>query len=330
MQVLSNIDLRDWHTLAAQSQAKTLLLLQEPEELKASTSDDYILGGGSNTLFVGEIAQRIIHPCWRGISVFAETPSHVIVRAAAGERWNDVVCFCCENGWFGLENLAAIPGCIGAAPVQNIGAYGRQCADVLAAVEVYDRQRQEFLTVCGQDCALAYRDSRFKQDWAHYVIVAVRLLLKKQGELHLNYAPLPSMRATLNTPKDVYQAVTTIRWDKLPQPKKLPNAGSFFHNPIISAKQAHKLQRRYPDMPIFECHGQQVKIPAAWLIEHCGLKGVYEGAVGIYERHALILVNKGSATGAEILAFARRVQNEVYSAFDISLTIEPVIVGEER
>lgn len=330
MRVLSQVDLSGWHTLAAKALARELRVLESPEELNVLTLGDHILGGGSNTLFVGEVEQRLIHPAWGGVRVEKENRAQLWLYAAAGENWNDVAAFTVAQGWYGLENLAAIPGCVGAAPVQNIGAYGVECESRLAEIEVFDRQSKETYRIHPQDCDFHYRSSRFKHEWkSRYLITGVVFLLHKQGRLQLDYGPLASLAHPPDSPQQLFEEITRIRRSKLPDPEVLPNAGSFFHNPILTKDEFAQLQTQFPEIPHFPAGVRQVKIPAAWLIEQCGFKGAREGPVGIYDKHALVLTNQGGS-GEAILRFARRVQHAVFEKFSVTLAIEPIIIGEKH
>ena len=328
MRLLRQVDLSAWHTFSAHAQADRLLVMEALEEVREIGRRDYILGGGSNTLFVGDVRRRLLHPAWKGIEIICETRKTVKLRVAAGEKWDDVVAYVSRAGWYGLENLAAIPGTVGAAPVQNIGAYGVECEKAVDTVEVYDRVDKHFAEIPASACAFSYRDSRFKHEWrARYVIVAVVFSLKKQGKLLLDYAPLAAYDEKLGSPLAVYRAVTKIRWSKLPRPELLPNAGSFFHNPLVQSEKLKALRKSYPQLPFHPHAKKMAKIPAAWLIERCGFKGASDGPVGVYDKHALVLVNRGGS-GEQILAFAGKIRDEVEARFGIRLVREPTVIGE--
>ena len=328
MRVLRQVDLSAWHTFSAHAQADRLLVMEAADELRDIRAQDHILGGGSNTVFVGEVRRRLVHPAWKGMKIIDETPEAVKLRVAAGENWDDLVSCASRRGWYGLENLAAIPGKVGAAPVQNIGAYGRECDKVIDTIEVYDRFDKCFCDIPASACDFSYRDSRFKREWrARHVIVAVIFSLKKHADLHLDYGLLAQYRERLKTPLDVCRAVTKIRWSKLPHPEILPNAGSFFHNPLVRRDVLKALRKGYPELPFHPGAKTMVKIPAAWLIERCGFKGARDGPVGVYDKHALILVNQGGS-GEQILAFARKIRDDVEARFGIRLVREPIVIGE--
>lgn len=328
MRVLRQVNLSSWHSFCAHAQADRLLVVEVAEELRELQAQDHILGGGSNTVFVGEVRRRLVHPAWKGMKIIEETAESVKLWAAAGEKWDDLVAYTSRQGWHGLENLAAIPGTVGAAPVQNIGAYGMECNKLIDTIEVYDRLDQRFYNIPGSSCDFSYRSSRFKSEWRRrYVIVAVIFSLKKNAGLCLDYGALAQYGRRLRTPSDVYRVVTKIRWSKLPRPETLPNAGSFFQNPLVSREVLSTLHKCYPELPFYPCAQSLVKIPAAWLIERCGFKGACDGPIGVYDKHALILVNRGGS-GEQILAFARKIRDEVEARFGIRLVREPIVIGE--
>lgn len=325
MEILRRAALAPYHTLAAAgTEADTLILLDNESELDAVSSDSHILGGGSNTLFVGTIAQPLVKLRLYGIEVRHEDSEFVDICAKAGRNWHELVRFTVENGWYGLENLALIPGTVGAAPVQNIGAYGVECSSCLTAVEVYDRTRREFAVIAGADCGFAYRQSHFKGKWAgQFVITGVQFRLRKHGTLQKSY---PGISQDIAAPKQMFDAICAIRQAKLPDPAVHPNAGSFFHNPIVDAAAAAALAALHPELPRWPQPDGRVKLSAGWLIEQAGCKGVYHGAVGMSAQHALVLVNRGG-TGEDILAYADFVQTAVAKKFGIRLIIEPTILG---
>ncbi|WP_057668209.1 UDP-N-acetylmuramate dehydrogenase, partial [Xanthomonas citri] len=257
---------------------------------------------------------------------------HAIVRAGAGVNWHALVLYALQQGLSGLENLALIPGTVGACPIQNIGAYGAQVGDFIHVVEAFDRHSQQFVRLDAADCAFGYRDSVFKQQPERYLIVAVEFNLPLLHELRLDYAgireELAGMGAELAGAADVAQAVINIRRRKLPDPDVLGNAGSFFKNPLLPSEQIAALQASFADMPVYP--GEQAgqgKLSAAWLIEQCGWKGKREGDAGVSPDHALVLVNYGTATGAQLLDFARRIAESVRERYSVILEPEPRIIG---
>jgi len=255
-----------------------------------------------------------------------------LVRADAGVNWNDFVGWTLGRGLLGLENMALIPGTVGACPIQNIGAYGVEVGEFIETVEVFDRQSQRMKRIPRAECELSYRDSLFKQDLNRYVICAVEFLLPRTRELKLDYAGVREELAGMGvaTPRAVHvaEAISRIRTRKLPNPAILGNAGSFFKNPIIPAAQAESMKSQYANLPIFPGDSDATrKISAAWMIEQAGWKGFREGDAGIAEQHALVLVNHGNATGQQLLALARRVAKSVHENFGVRIEPEPRIIG---
>lgn len=326
MQSLQHVDLRGYHTLAAPLFADTLTLIEADDELAALPRHALMLGRGSNIIFADHVQIPLARLQTQGWQVVSEDDAHVHVVVKAGQEWHDFVRESVMHGWQGLENLALIPGTVGAAPVQNIGAYGVEVGQYIAQVHVYDREEKRFLTIPESACGFAYRQSHFKGQWrARYIITAVEFRLNKVPQLCLTYAGLADQREALTTPQAVMDAVVAIRQSKLPDPTIYPNAGSFFHNPVISREAFAHVHAAHPDIPAHIGAGG-VKIPAAWLIEQVGLKGYRDGAVSISPQHALVLINEGGS-GQDILRFAAMVQARVRERFAIDLHIEPIIIG---
>jgi UDP-N-acetylmuramate dehydrogenase len=288
-----------------------------------------ILGGGSNILLRGDVPGLVLHNRILGRAVLTESPNELELVVGAGENWHDLVVWTVEQGWGGLENLALIPGTVGAAPIQNIGAYGVELADSLLwleAVHLGDGQLKRFSR---QDCALGYRDSIFKRHLqGQYAIVRVafRLVPQAKRELQLDYGTLRQTLADLALPttvKGVMQAVMHIRQSRLPDPKQLGNAGSFFKNPLVPKAQFEALLADYPQLPHYPTEDKGwVKIPAAWLIEQAGWKGRQEGAVGVHRQQALVLVHYGGGEGQQLWALAQAIQASVQHKFGIELSPE--------
>jgi UDP-N-acetylmuramate dehydrogenase len=290
-----------------------------------------VLGEGSNVLLTRDFdglvlrieAQRIQQSHWAG--------DNAVVRAEAGRGWHDFVRWSVDAGFGGLENLSLIPGTVGAAPIQNIGAYGVELAACIEAVEVYDRATRGFDLLDRTACAFGYRDSVFKREPARRIVTAVRFRFGSDWSPVLSY---PGVREELaargvvstSTPADVSDAVSAIRARKLPDPRVLGNAGSFFKNPLLPQAEADALVARHPGMPRWDAGGGRSKISAGWLIEQAGLKGHREGDAGVSAQHALVLVNHGRASGAQLLALARHVQGVVHARFGVHLEPEPLIL----
>ena len=293
-------------------------------------SDILVLGEGSNVLFTGDYAGTVIVMAARGVAMLDDDGTRALIRVAAGERWDDFVRWSLGQGYAGLENLILIPGTVGAAPLQNIGAYGVEVGEFIHAIEVWDRAAQRAVTLDRGACGFAYRDSIFKRDPDRYLITAVVFALPREHALRLDYVgvreELAAMGVTQPAPFHVAEAVLRLRTRKLPDPAVIGNAGSFFKNPVVPHAQAEALKREHADLPLWPGPDGHTKLSAAWLIEACGYKGLREGDAGISNRHALVLVNHGEARGAELWALAQRVQTGVRARFGVALEPEPRVV----
>lgn len=300
-------------------------MLRSPELL--------LLGGGSNLLFVGDAPGAVLSLQTRNIAQLKDSGDTVIVRADAGVVWHDFVLWTLGHGLSGLENLALIPGTVGAAPIQNIGAYGVEVKQRIHHVEAFDRNTGQFIGLDNAQCAFAYRDSVFKHSHDRYVVTAVEFALSRSFVPQLTYSgigeELQAMGIT-DAPRasQVAEAVMRIRHRKLPNPAVLGNAGSFFKNPIVSAAQADALRAEHPTLPVFaSTDGSDRKLSAAWLIDQCGFKGHRDGDAGVAAAHALVLVNHGNASGADLLALARRIAEAVQARFGVAIEPEPRLIG---
>lgn len=315
------------HYFALQNEADLPKFLAQAGKAAQQKDDVFILGGGSNVVFTRDLPW-VLHVKMLGKSVLRETDDAVFVRVAAGEIWDDFVRWSLEQGYFGLENLSAIPGSVGAAPMQNIGAYGREVKDFIDHVEVFFFKTQEKRIFTQENCAFAYRHSLFKTLSEPFLITHVTFKLSKTAHLKLDYQDiqnaLAAQHCTQPSAQNLADIVRHIRAKKLPDPKRLGNAGSFFKNPNIRKNDAERIRQNHPNAPIFQ-DGEQFKISAAWLIDQSGLKGHRQGAAGVHAHHALVLVNHGGADGKAILQLAQFVQNEVYKNFQIHIEAEPVI-----
>jgi len=297
-----------------------------------------VLGGGSNLLFAGDPPGVALALTSQRIEIIHDDGgnapgSRAIVRADAGVAWHDFVLWTLGHGLCGLENLALIPGTVGAAPIQNIGAYGVEVRERIHAVDAFDRRSGALVRFTADACEFAYRDSLFKRDPEHYVVVAVEFALSRTPASRLDYAGIGEELAAMGidgNPRasQVAEAVIRIRRRKLPDPAVLGNAGSFFKNPIVASAIAADLQSAHPAMPVFRGGGDDTrKLSAAWLIDQCGWKGHRDGDAGVAASHALVLVNHGHATGAQLLDLARRIAASVQERFGIAIEPEPRIVG---
>ncbi len=290
-----------------------------------------VLGGGSNILLTQDFPGLVLHMCMKGIAIVGEDADATYVQAAAGESWHQLVRWTLAHGLGGLENLSLIPGSVGAAPIQNIGAYGAEIKDCLHAVTVLDLATGAISTLSNPECEFGYRDSIFKHRLREgAVILDVTLALPKRWQPNLQYAELArevlQRNVILPAAVDISDAVIAIRSRKLPDPAVIGNAGSFFKNPVVSAAQRNLLLESHPQLVSYVQADGSYKLAAGWLIEQCGWKGKNLGAAGVYPKQALVLVNLGGASGQEIVALARAIQADVGQRFGVQLEPEPVFV----
>lgn len=290
-----------------------------------------VLGGGSNILLTRDFPGLVLHMRNSGIALVKEDERAIYVQAAAGENWHDFVLWTLQRGLGGLENLSLIPGMVGASPIQNIGAYGVEVKDCLHSVTYFDMSTGEFVTLDNAACQFAYRDSIFKhalRDRA--ILVEVCFALPKEWQPNVRYAELAQELAargiTQPCARDISDAVIAIRSRKLPDPKRIGNAGSFFKNPVVSAQQRERLLNQYPQLVSYPQTDGSYKLAAGWLIDQCGWKGKTVGAAGVYEKQALVLINPGNAQGKDIVALATAIQSDVKQRFGVQLEPEPVFV----
>ncbi|MBJ2243821.1 UDP-N-acetylmuramate dehydrogenase [Pseudomonas sp. WS 5412] len=286
-----------------------------------------VIGGGSNLLLTQDIPALVLRMATQGIRVLHDDGQQVVVEAEAGEAWHPFVLWTLAQGFSGLENLSLIPGTVGAAPMQNIGAYGVEIKDVFAGLTALDRQTGELRDFSLEECNFAYRDSLFKHEVGRWLILRVRFALNRVAHLKLGYGPVQQRLAEQGiaqaTPSDVSRAICSIRSEKLPDPAVLGNAGSFFKNPLVSQELAAQLQLQYPDLVAYPQADGQVKLAAGWLIEKAGWKGFREGDAGVHRLQALVLVNYGAATGLDISSLAQRIQRDIAERFKVDLEMEP-------
>ncbi len=292
-----------------------------------------LLGDGSNTLFAGDWPGIVLTMGMRGRRVLEDNGDNALLRAEAGERWDDIVRWSLGLGFSGLENMSLIPGTVGAAPVQNIGAYGTEIGEFIETIEAFDRHTGNLVRLSNAQCELRYRDSVFKRDPSRYLVLAVELRLPRQREVRIGYPGLPEELAALGAtdsprPSQVAEAVVRLRTRKLPNPDIEPNVGSFFRNPSVAISQAEALEKAHPGIPVFPSGEEDSrKLSAAWLIEKSGWKGFRDGDAGVSAQHALVLVNHGNATGAQLLELARNIALSVRERFGVTLEPEARIVG---
>lgn len=334
MQVLHKVNLQAHHTFGIEVYTEAFAVLEKREDLYQlkSLREHYkeflILGGGSNILFVSNYSGIIVQNKLSGVEILQQDEDTVALKVASGMNWHELVMTAVEHNWGGIENLSLIPGTVGAAPIQNIGAYGVEVKDVIKEVIVFDLEKEEFLTFSKEDCQFGYRDSIFKQpeNKGKYFIAEVIFQLKKNPTtFQVSYGDILKM-IELNqvepSVKNISDAVIQIRQQKLPDPKEIGNSGSFFKNPEIPAEQAQLILENYPSMPLYKTSDTMTKIPAAWLIEQCGWKGLKIGQTGNHAQQALVIVNYGNATGEEIRQHAMNVQQSVLEKFQIQLQAE--------
>ncbi|MCR5570446.1 MAG: UDP-N-acetylmuramate dehydrogenase [Paludibacteraceae bacterium] len=287
-------------------------------------SETLHIGGGSNLLFLNNFEGTILHCKMKTIDLVDENQTSVFLRVSAGVVWDDFVKYCVDNGYYGAENLSYIPGEVGAAPVQNVGAYGVEAKDIIYKVEVADAKTAELKEIDAADCCFGYRYSKFKTDWKGlYYVHHVVFKLSKEASFKLDYGKIKECLGNKQpTLQAVREAIIAIRKDKLPEPSEIGSAGSFFKNPIVERGVFDKLVKEHPQMPFYNVDDNRVKIPAGWLIEQCGWKGKNYKNVGVYEKQSLIIVNRGGATGAEVEELANKICEDVYRRFDIKITPE--------
>ncbi|RUL78422.1 UDP-N-acetylmuramate dehydrogenase [Dyella choica] len=335
--LIENASLLKRNTLRVDARAKLLAEVRDASKLPElldfpaiRTSRLLVLGEGSNILFTGNLDGTVLAMETRGVLVEQEGDL-TRIAVAAGERWDDFVRWTLGQGFAGLENLILIPGTVGAAPIQNIGAYGTEVAEFIESVEAWDRIERRVVTLDRSACAFGYRDSLFKHEPDRFIVTAVRFALPRQHVLRMDYTgireELERMGVSHPAPFHVAEAVVHLRTRKLPDPAVIGNAGSFFKNPIVDAAVGEALKHERPELVAWAGKDGRWKLSAAWLIETAGFKGMREGDVGISNRHALVLVNHGKASGEELWAFAQRVIEGVHARFGVKLEPEPVVIG---
>lgn len=334
MQIQSNVSLRHLNTFGLDARARYFVRIESAEALTALLRDPewknipkFILGGGSNILLTRDIDALVVHPAIKGIEVTEENEDSVVLKVGAGEGWHDFVMHCVGKGYGGVENLSLIPGTVGAAPMQNIGAYGVEIKNVIVSVEAVEIEHGALRVFSNVECEFGYRESIFKKTLKNrYVITGATFRLNKKPLLNAAYGDvqktLEAMGARNPTIRDVSEAIMQIRRSKLPDPAEIGNAGSFFKNPEIPVAQFNQLKETFPDVPGYPVDAETVKVPAGWLIEQAGWKGFREGHIGVHARQALVLVNYGGGTGDQIKALSERIQESVAAKFGIRLQAE--------
>jgi UDP-N-acetylmuramate dehydrogenase len=336
--VQQNASLKPFNTFGLDENAGLLVIVDSVDDLdeiyqtgRYRSQKKMVLGGGSNVLFtrgfIGLVAKNEI----RGISIQKETESDVLVSVGAGENWHQFVLWCVDKGYAGVENLSLIPGTVGAAPMQNIGAYGVELKEVFHSLEAYEIKSGKTIVFFKEDCKFGYRSSVFKGELKdQYVITKVFFLLHKKPMFNLSYGnlkqTLEEMKVEELTLKNVSQAVINIRQSKLPDPLDIGNAGSFFKNPIIEKLHFEALEAQFPEIRCYPIDDDSVKVPAGWLIEHAGWKGYREGDIGVHDLQALVLVNHGNGRGKDILRLSNDIIKSVHGKYGVDLEREVNIV----
>ena len=337
MQIQSNFSLKSFNTFGIEAKAKNFVAVHSLDELKTVLAEHaaepkFILGGGSNMLLTQDIEALVIHIDLKGKRIVKEDDDFVWVESMAGENWHEFVLWTIDQNFGGLENMSLIPGNVGTTPVQNIGAYGTEIKDTFVSCDAMKIDDQTMRTFSKEDCRFGYRESIFKQEAKNqYIITSVVFkLTKRNHKINTSYGDitkeLAEKNVTVPTLKDVSNAVIAIRQSKLPDPKILGNSGSFFKNPVISRSHFEKVQAQFPEIKFFEVSPTEVKVPAGWLIEQAGYKGFRKGDAGVHKNQALVLVNYGSATGQDILALSREVQQAVFDKYSIAIEAEVNVI----
>ena len=336
--IQTNFSLREFNTFGIDAKARAYLpvcdssaLLAVRNDLELSQMRRLVLGGGSNIVLTGDFDGLVLHLCNRGIEIVGEDDDAHYVRAAAGENWHGFVQWTLAHRLGGLENLSLIPGSVGASPIQNIGAYGVEVKDCLHLVSAFDFATGETLELTNAQCRFEYRDSIFKHSLRdRAVILSVTFALPKRWQPNTRYADVAQELAArgidVPTPRDISEAVIAIRTRKLPDPAKIGNAGSFFKNPVVSAGERDALLARFPQLVSYVQADGSYKLAAGWLIDQCGWKGKSIGAAGVYEKQALVLVNRGNAKGREIVVLSDAIREDVRERFGVLLESEPVFI----
>ena len=348
--IAHHIDLTAFNTLGFSVSAEQYIAVRDtpsfiqwwcaPEQTALREEPRFILGGGSNLVLTQNVSALVLHLQTVGMQEVKRDDTHVWMEVQAGEVWHDWVMHTVAQGWAGVENLALIPGTVGASPVQNIGAYGMEAGQAIEYVTAFDFATLKMVQIAAQECAFAYRDSLFKHalhnGQARYLITAVCFKMRhdlRDWQATLGYGDVASRVAEMTQgrairPSDVAQAIIGIRSSKLPDPKILGNAGSFFKNPVVDKTQADALKTQYDKLPCYPMADGRVKLAAGWLIEHAGWKGARsaDGHVGVYDKQALVLVNHGGGTGTQLMALARAIAEDVQSKFGVSIEPEPIVV----
>jgi len=335
MQIQTQVQLKPFNTLSLDAIASHYCKIQSNDDLiqaldfaKQQQLNVLILSGGSNMLLPEQIHALVLHMDIQGIELLDADDQVQRLRVGAGQSWHDFVVWTTQQDFYGLQNLALIPGLVGASPVQNIGAYGVEVGEFIESVEVYDRENHSFSSIKAADCDFAYRHSIFKDQPGRYIITHIIFRLLKQPELKLNYGDLKTAVGEEQTPENLERQVIQIRQSKLPDPKEYPNVGSFFKNPVVDLQFFDQIAQQFPNLPHYPQPNNQVKMAAGWLIDQSGWKGKQLGSVGMFHKQALVLVNYANASLKDVRATYEAVQADVQEKFGVLLEPEPVLFAE--
>jgi len=332
-----DFNLKEFNTLGINASAKYCTQIENEEDLKVLFREGkfnektLVIGEASNILFKSDFDGLVLMITTKGIDIASETDKEIILDIKSGENWNDLVNFTVINKYWGIENLSMIPGMVGAAPIQNIGAYGTELKDVFVSLEAFDTQTGKTEKFTKEECKFDYRDSIFKSKYkGRYIILSIKLKLSKTPKPNISYKALKDYfrendEKTLSI-ENIQQAVNEVRSSKLPDPKEIKNSGSFFKNPIIENTKARELKRKYPNIPLYKVGNDSTKVAAGWLIEKSGWKGKRIGDAGVHKKQALVLVNYGNASGEEILQLSQKIATDVQNKFGIKLEREVWVI----
>ncbi|GLO33125.1 UDP-N-acetylmuramate dehydrogenase [Pseudomonas shirazica] len=328
------VSLKPYNTFGIDVKARYFTQAHDDQEVRLALAQAQqggvpvlVIGGGSNLLLTRDIDALVLHMASRGRRVLSDDGERIVVEAEAGEPWHPFVQWALAQGYCGLENLSLIPGTVGAAPMQNVGAYGVEIKDMFVGLTALDRETGELRDFGLAECAFGYRDSLFKRNPGRWLILRVRFALSRTLQAHLDYGPvrqrLAEQGVTEPTAQAISEAICSIRREKLPDPAELGNAGSFFKNPVVSAELVERIRAQNPGVVAYPQADGQVKLAAGWLIEQAGWKGHREGDAGVHRLQSLVLVNYGQASGAQMHALARRIQADILERFGVELEMEP-------
>lgn len=334
LQWQEQVSLKPYNTFGIDVKARYFSPAHDDQEVRQALSQAQqhglpvlVIGGGSNLLLTRDIDAWVLHMASRGRRVLSDDGERIVVEAEAGEPWHPFVQWTLAQGYCGLENLSLIPGTVGAAPMQNVGAYGVEIKDVFVGLTALDRETGALRDFGLAECAFGYRDSLFKRNPGRWLILRVRFALSRTLHARLDYGPVRQRLAEQGvsepTAQAISEAICSIRREKLPDPAQLGNAGSFFKNPVVAAAQVERIRAQYPGVVAYPQADGQVKLAAGWLIEQAGWKGYREGDAGVHRLQSLVLVNHGQASGAQMHALARRIQADILERFGVELEMEP-------